>query len=214
LAASLMSSSATTRRTWTADSLDLFWSHIDRCRALADAALDPISDRLTVASVIANFERSGLFTLAIHDWTKRPAARSCTSPKRTPSVIASSPCVLPDSRVMPTLQLVCLLRLPLLPLRWPPRRPLLPAVPSCTVGAMASAATPATPVAPATLATTWLQPSTTCLGAATSSSAPVVKPRFGLPCPVRLATRPLLPLLPLQHRRLRRPPDGAGSLTY
>lgn len=55
-------------------SIDTFWSHIKERRAFATAGGNPISERTVVGSVIANFERNGLFPLAINKWNDLDSA--------------------------------------------------------------------------------------------------------------------------------------------
>lgn len=62
-------------RDWsTADPLDTLWAHIEKCRDLATAGGNPITDRSAIVAVLKVLETTGQFSLAIHEWHQKTAA--------------------------------------------------------------------------------------------------------------------------------------------
>jgi hypothetical protein len=59
-------------RQWDPDQqLEDLWAQIRKCQAFAND-FDPITDKTIVRVTINNLEKSGVFTLALHEWRQRP----------------------------------------------------------------------------------------------------------------------------------------------
>ena len=71
----LQANALSLQRPWApTDAIDTVWANINECRAFAVAGEDPISDRTTIAAALLTLERTGQFTLAVHEWHNKPAA--------------------------------------------------------------------------------------------------------------------------------------------
>ena len=69
----LVANSEALSREWSPDDpIENLWMHVDKCRRLATAGADPITDATAVHTTINVLEKSGVFADAIRDWRKRP----------------------------------------------------------------------------------------------------------------------------------------------